>query len=61
MRNDLLHGNVAIDKLRFNDLYFNGTVPVFIQYSTMWDRSIGVAHRSVGMGAVNEELAVVDA
>jgi len=60
-RNDLLHGNVAIDKLRFNDLYFNGTVPVFIQYSTMWDRSIGVAHRSVGMGAVNEELAVVDA
>jgi hypothetical protein len=26
----------------------------------MWDRSIGVAHRSVGLDSVKEELAVVD-
>ena len=59
-RNDLLHGNVVIDKLRFNELYFNGKVPVFMQYSTMWERTLGVAHRSVGLESVREELAVVD-
>ena len=59
-RNDLLHGNVVIDKLRFNDLYFNGRVPVFIQYSSMWERSYGVAHRSVGLDKIKEELTVVD-
>lgn len=59
-RNDLLHGNVVIEQLRFNELYFNGTVPVFIEYSSMWERSIGVAHRAVGMDSVNEELAIVD-
>jgi hypothetical protein len=59
-RNDLLHGNVVIDKLRFNELYFHGRVPVFIQYLSMWERSLGVAHKSVGLDKVNEELAVVD-
>jgi hypothetical protein len=28
-RNDLLHGNVVIDQLRFNEICFNGTVPIF--------------------------------
>jgi len=59
-RNDLLHGNVIIDKLRFNELYFYGRVPVFIEYSTMWERSFGVAHRSAGLEHVSGELAVVD-
>lgn len=59
-RNDLLHGNVVIDKLRFNELYFFGKVPVFIKYLSMWDRSLGVAHRSVGLDSVKNELAVVD-
>lgn len=60
-RNDLLHGNVVIDKLRFNELYFFGKVPIFIKYSSMWERSLGVAHRSVGLSDVNEELKIVDA
>ena len=59
-RNDLLHGNVAINKLRFNELYFEGTVPVFIEYSSMWERSFGVAHWSVGLDAVEEELEIVE-
>ena len=59
-RNDLLHGNVVIEKLRFNELYFNGKVPVFIEYKSMWERSVGVAHRSVGMDLVKDESAVVD-
>lgn len=59
-RNDLLHGNVVIEKLRFNELYFYGKVPVFIEYSSMWDRSMGVAHRAVGVESVKHEIAVVD-
>src|SRR6185437_11537478 len=59
-RNDLLHGNLVVDKLRFNELYFFGKVPVFIQYSSMWDRSMGVAHRAVGMESIKDELNVVD-
>ncbi len=59
-RNDLLHGNVVIDKLRFNELYFYGKVPVFIEYSTMWERSFGVAHRSAGLEQVSGELAIID-
>ncbi|WP_157302221.1 hypothetical protein [Thauera phenylacetica] len=31
-RNDLLHGNVVLDKLKFDEVFFNGTVPVFKQY-----------------------------
>jgi hypothetical protein len=59
-RNDLLHGNLVVDKLRFNELYFLGKVPVFIQYSSMWDRSMGVAHRAVGVESIKDELNVVD-
>ena len=58
-RNDLLHGNVVVDKLRFNELFFSKKVPVFIEYLSMWDRSIGVAQRAVGMASVKEEMDVV--
>jgi hypothetical protein len=60
-RNDLLHGNVNIDRLKFNELYFYGNVPVFKKYTTMWERSLGVAHRAVGLEEVHSEIAVVDA
>lgn len=59
-RNDLLHGNVVIEKLRFNELYFNGTVPVFTHYSSMWERSLGVMQKAVGLDTVRAELTVVD-
>jgi len=60
-RNDLLHGNIDIEKLKFNELYFAGKVPIFNSYSTMWERSLGVAHRAVGLSEVRAELAKVDA
>lgn len=60
-RNDLLHGNIDIEKLKFNELYFFGRVPVFNEYSTMWERSLGVAHRAVGLSEVRDELDKVDA
>lgn len=59
-RNDLLHGNIDIEKLKFNELYFYGKVPVFTQYSTMWERTLGVSHRTVGLTEVHAELSVVD-
>ncbi len=59
-RNDLLHGNVNIGKLRFNEVYFHGTVPVFKEYRSMWQRSLGVEGQAVGIDKVNEELAIID-
>lgn len=59
-RNDLLHGNVVIDKLKFNELYFNGRVPIFKSYSTMWERAFSVAQSSVGLDLVKTEREVVD-
>jgi hypothetical protein len=59
-RNDLLHGNIVVDKLKFNELYFFGRVPVFIRYSSMWERSLGDSHRAVGMEKVAGEIKVID-
>lgn len=59
-RNDLLHGNVVIEKLKFNELYFWGKVPVFREYHSLWDRSIGVELRAVGLREVAAEQKVVD-
>jgi len=58
-RNDLLHGNVSIEKLRFNELYFLGRIPIFHEYRSMWDRTLGVDVKSVGLDKVaNEERTV---
>ena len=59
-RNDLLHGNVVIDKLKFNEVYFWGKVPVFKEYRSMWQRSIGVSIQAAGLEGVSDELATVD-
>jgi hypothetical protein len=59
-RNDLLHGNVVISKLLFNEVFFNGRVPVFKEYKTMWERSFGVDVRSVGLDKLEAEIKVVD-
>lgn len=58
-RNDLLHGNVVIDKLKFGEVFFVGTVPIFKEYRTMWHRSMGVSLKAVGLDRVEEEYAAV--
>jgi hypothetical protein len=60
-RNDLLHGNVTIDKLSFNELYFMGKVPIFQQYRSMWERSVGVEVGASGLAKLRDEVAIVDA
>lgn len=59
-RNDLLHGNVVLDKLKFNEVYFNGRVPVFKQYRSLWERTVGVDIQAVGLHRLAHEIQVVD-
>lgn len=59
-RNDLLHGNVVLSKLEFNDVYFWGKVPIFKQYRSMWERTIGVEVEAVGLDKVREEREIVE-
>lgn len=59
-RNDLLHGNVVLEKLKFNEVFFNGRVPVFKQYRSMWERSVGVEIQAVGLHRLEKEVETVD-
>ncbi|AFV98421.1 MULTISPECIES: hypothetical protein [unclassified Sulfuricurvum] len=58
-RNDLLHGNIALNKLKFSEIFFNDKVPVFKKYETMWQQSIGVSINASGLKDVNDELLIV--
>lgn len=58
-RNDLLHGNVVIEKLAFGDVYFNRTVPVFTEYRSAWEKSIGFALELAGISKVSQEHCAV--
>lgn len=60
-RNDLLHGNVVLDKLSFNEVFFHGNVPVFKTYRSMWERTVGVDSKAVGLDRIQDEVATVDA
>lgn len=60
-RNDLLHGNVVLDKLSFNEVYFRGKVPIFKEYRTMWQRTVGVEIEAVGLHRISSEVATVNA
>lgn len=58
-RNDLLHGNVAIEKLAFGEVYFNGTVPIFQEYKSMWEKSLGVGLKAAGLSRIKDEHQAV--
>jgi hypothetical protein len=59
-RNDLLHGNFAVGKLKFNEVFFNGTVPVFKEYRSMWAQSVGVSIEASGVHKVSQDISVVE-
>lgn len=59
-RNDLLHGNVEVNKLSIGDVFFNKKVPLFIQYEDFWDKSIGVSMQSVKLASIHEDRIVVE-
>jgi len=60
-RNDLLHGNVAVEKLKFNQVYFWGKVPIFKEYRSFWERSLQIEAQTVGLEAVRAEVKTVNA
>jgi len=59
-RNDMLHGNVVVEKLKFSEIFFNGKVPVFKKYEGMWQQSMGVAVDAAGIDKVAPDLKAVD-
>lgn len=59
-RNDLLHGNVVLEKLKFNEVYFYGRVPVFKHYRSLWERTVGVDIQAVGLHRLANEIQVVE-
>ncbi|HDT1128044.1 hypothetical protein [Morganella morganii] len=59
-RNDLLHGNVEVNKLSIGDVFFNKRVPLFIQYEDIWDKSIGVSMQSVKFETIHEDKKTID-
>ncbi|MCK5465999.1 hypothetical protein KAI56_00680 [Candidatus Parcubacteria bacterium] len=58
-RNDLLHGNINIEKLKITDIYFNDRVPIFNQYDSMWEQSIGISTKSLGIDKISEEYKII--
>jgi hypothetical protein len=59
-RNDLLHGNVEVNKLSIGDVFFNGNVPLFIEYEDFWDKSIGVSLGSIKFDSIKNDRQVVE-
>nr|VFK16431.1 MAG: hypothetical protein BECKLFY1418C_GA0070996_102325 [Candidatus Kentron sp. LFY] len=58
-RNDLLHGNVNIKKMSIGEVYFDGKVPLFLEYKNFWEKSIGVAMKSVKLETVHKDYETV--
>jgi hypothetical protein len=59
-RNDLLHGNVEVNKLSIGDVFFNGSVPLFLEYEDFWDKSIGVSMNSVKFDTLAQDQKMVE-
>lgn len=58
-RNDLLHGNVNINKQAFGNVYFDKQMPIFDQYEDFWKKSIGVSIRTMNIQSIYGEYEVV--
>ena len=58
-RNDLLHGNLNFEKLKFQDIYFQHKVPIFREYKTIWQQSIETSINSSGLLSIKENIQVI--
>ncbi|MDO7473642.1 hypothetical protein Q5X58_15630 [Acinetobacter baumannii] len=59
-RNDLLHGNINIDKQGYNDVYFNKRTPIFISYQDFWGKAIGISLTSVKYETIYDDMLVIE-
>lgn len=60
-RNDLLHGNFNISKLKIGDVYFNGKAPIKQKYDDLWEDTIGVTIASVKLERIEANYSTVQA
>jgi hypothetical protein len=58
-RNDLLHGNIVISKLKTGEIFFNGRVPVFKEYSNLWEQLFERRLEASGFNQLNQDLKAV--
>lgn len=58
-RNDLLHGNVVPEKQKFNEVLFLRNIPVFNEYRSLWDRTLAVDAKAVGLDQLETEVKTV--
>jgi hypothetical protein len=54
-RNDLLHGNVDPSKLKFDEVFFDGTIPLFCD-----EQSLAIRLRAHGIRSMEPEAALND-
>jgi hypothetical protein len=59
-RNDLLHGNVNIDKQKFGEVYFNSNIPIFNEYQDFWWKLIGVSIQSVKLKSLYDDMVIIE-
>lgn len=59
-RNDLLHGNVEVNKLAVGDIYFHDNTPLFKQYDDFWSLTIGSNLKSVRFEKIKEDFKAVE-
>lgn len=59
-RNDLLHGNININKLSFGEVYFNKKTPIFTSYKDFWEKSIGISLDSVKYEKIYDDMLIVE-
>lgn len=60
-RNDLLHGNFNIGKLKIGDVYFNGKTPIKQKYDDLWEDTVGVTIASVKLERIEANYSTVQA
>lgn len=59
-RNDLLHGNINIKTLKHSEIFFNQRVPIFKEYRSIWQHSIGTALNYSRFSELSHDLKAVD-
>ncbi|MFT6794484.1 MAG: hypothetical protein ACJAR1_002494 [Rubritalea sp.] len=58
-RNDILHGNIVISKLKTGDIYFNGNVPVYQKYDNLWEQFFEKGLKASGHNEISQSLLAV--
>ena len=59
-RNDLLHGNLVIGKQKFDEIFFLGKTPVFKEYKSIWQQSLGTSITASKLDCVKDGLKIVE-